>query len=69
LGKQVRNTKAAPFFRNGTAELTRNEYLVRFSGVGLMWLRSDTMFWTGIGMNAAITSTMVLRTHTEPEAL
>jgi hypothetical protein len=27
------------------------------------------MFWTGIGMNAAITSTMVLRTRTEPEAL
>lgn len=34
-----------------------------------MWLRSDTMFWTDIGMNAAITSTMVLRTRTEPEAL
>lgn len=34
-----------------------------------MWLRSDTMFWTGIGMNAAITSTMVLRTRTGPEAL
>lgn len=34
-----------------------------------MRLRSDTMFWTGIGMNAAITSTMVLRTRTEPEAL
>ena len=34
-----------------------------------MWLRSDTMFWTGIGMNAAITSTMVLRTRTELQAL
>jgi hypothetical protein len=34
-----------------------------------MWLRSDTMLWMGIGMNAAITSTMVLRTRTEPEAL
>ena len=34
-----------------------------------MRLRSDTMFWTGIGMNAAITSTMVLRTRTELQAL
>ncbi len=34
-----------------------------------MWLRSDTILWTGIGMNTATTPALVLRTRTEPEAL
>ena len=36
---------------------------------GVMWLRSDTILWTGIGMNTATTPALVLRTRTEPEAL
>lgn len=34
-----------------------------------MRFRSDTILWTGIGMNTATTPALVLRTRTEPEAL
>lgn len=34
-----------------------------------MRLRSETILWTGIGMNTATTPALVLRTGTEPEAL
>lgn len=42
---------------------------MRFSGVGLMWLRSDTILWTGIGMNITTAPALELWTRTEPEAL
>ena len=34
-----------------------------------MWFRSETILWTGVGMNTATTPALVLRTRTEPEAL
>ncbi len=34
-----------------------------------MWLRSDSILWSGIGMNTATTPALVLRTRTALEAL